>query len=72
MRGIGDDPITAASVDDGVIAFMNAAFGLRCEDFFALLAAGFFAGAFLALSCGGFWRRIFGGGFFAGFFVAFR
>jgi hypothetical protein len=39
VRGIAPDPITAASVALGVIAFMNAAFGLR---FLPLLFFAFF------------------------------
>src|SRR5665213_2084605 len=56
VRGIGLLPTTAASSGEGVIAFMNAAFGLR--------AAAFLAGAFLAAA-------FFGAAFFAGaFFLA--
>ncbi len=40
VRGIGVEPITAASVGEGVIAFMNAALGVRF-----LAGAAFFAGA---------------------------
>ena len=50
VRGIGLLPITAASVELGVIGFMKAAFGLRfAPDFlaFVLLVAAFFIG-FLA------------------------
>jgi len=43
VRGLGEAPITAASAEDGVIGFMNAAFGLR----FVLAFAAFLAGAFL-------------------------
>src|SRR4029450_13105715 len=58
---MGIEPTTAASVPDGVIGFMNAAFGLRfAVDF---LAAGFFAGAF-------FWGAFFAGAFFAAGFFA--
>src|SRR4029077_8600314 len=57
---------TAASTDDGCIAFMNAALGLRfAADF---LAAGFFAAAFLAA---GFFAALFlAAGFFAALFLA--
>src|SRR5574340_1194666 len=43
-------PTTAASTDEGVIAFMNAAFGLRFAAFFAaaFFAAGFLAAVFFA------------------------
>src|SRR5512139_1277773 len=62
---MGIDPTTAASTDDGVIGFMNAALGLRlAPDFFA---AGFFAGAFFAAFFAG---AFFAAGFFAGFFAA--
>src|ERR1700722_16654295 len=40
VRGLGDAPITAASAEDGVIGFMNAAFGLR----FVLAFVAFLAG----------------------------
>src|SRR5579862_2733273 len=68
--------MTAASVAEGIIAFMNAAFGLRLAlDFFAafftgaffgaaFFAAGFFAAGFLAAD-------FFTAGFFADFFAAF-
>src|SRR5262249_9784871 len=48
VRGMGLPPITAASVELGLIGFMNAAFGLRplfFADFFAL-SAFFFAFTF--------------------------
>src|SRR5215471_14613406 len=66
--------MTAASVADGVIAFMNAALGFRfAEDFFAaFLGAGFFAGAFFAaFFAAGFFAPDFLADFFAGFFVPF-
>src|SRR6185437_5565378 len=56
VRGIGLSPMTAASEALGVIAFMNAAFGVR------FLAATFLAGAFLAAA-------FFAGAFFAAFFA---
>lgn len=57
-------PTTEASVDDGVIAFMNAALGLRfAPDFFAFLGAAFLGAAFLA--------DFFAAGFLAGFLAAF-
>src|SRR5665213_1337562 len=48
VRGICLLPTTAASSGEGVIAFMNAAFGLRATDFLAgaFFGAAFFAGAF--------------------------
>src|SRR6516164_8136707 len=62
-------PTTAASVADGVIAFMNAAFGLRfAPDFFA---AAFFAGAFLAAFFGAGFLAAFFADFLAGFFADF-
>jgi hypothetical protein len=74
--GMGIEPTTAASIADGVIGFMNAAFGLRfAVDFFA---AGFFAGAFFAgaFFAGAFSPRVSSrgllrGGLFADFFAAF-
>src|SRR6185312_15779514 len=69
--------MTAASVAEGVMAFMNAAFGLRlAADFLAgFLAAGAFFGAdFLAadfLAAGFFAAVFFAAGFFADFFAAF-
>jgi hypothetical protein len=61
VRGIALDPITAASVALGVIAFMNAAFGLR---FFAPLFLAFFFAIVCSplndsdrLSCPGFCHR---------------
>jgi hypothetical protein len=73
VRGIGLSPITAASEALGVIAFMNAAFGMRFAPvvfFFgaAFLAAGFFAGDFFA--AGFFAADFFAGAFFAGDFFA--
>ena len=62
---------------DGVIGFMNAAFGLRfAADFFAagFFAGAFFAGAFLAgafFAAGFFAGAFFAAGFFADFFAAF-
>jgi hypothetical protein len=54
VRGMPFAPITAASVADGVIGFMNAAFGLRFAPAFflagALLAAFFFV-AIVFLLC---------------------
>src|SRR5574337_1630269 len=58
-------PTTAASTDEGVIAFMNAAFGLRLAAFFA---AGFFAAAFFA--AGFFAADFFAAGFLAAPFLA--
>jgi len=55
VRGIGVEPMIAASGPDGVSGLMNAAFGLRA----AFLAGAFFGAAFLA------------GAFFAVFFAAF-
>jgi hypothetical protein len=65
VRGSGMLPTTAANMADGVIAFMNAAFGLRLAPvFFAFfLGAAFFAGAFFA--------DFFAAGFLAGFLAAF-
>jgi hypothetical protein len=58
VRGIGVEPMIAASGPDGVSGFMKAAFGLRATFFFAttFFGAAFFA-AFLA------------GAFFAAFFA---
>src|SRR5690242_7187767 len=69
-------PTTAASTVEGVIAFMNAAFGLRLTaDFFAagffaadFFAAGFFAADFFA--AGFFAAPFFAAGFFAAVFFA--
>src|SRR5262249_9808423 len=47
VRGIGLEPTTAASVELGVIGFMNAAFGLRLAFFGAAFLVIFFIG-FLA------------------------
>jgi hypothetical protein len=68
--------MTAASVAEGVIAFMNAAFGLRlAADFLAGFFAGaFFGAAFLAadfFAAGFFAADFFAAGFFADFFAAF-
>src|SRR6516164_8892504 len=59
-------PTTEASTADGVIAFMNAAFGLRfAPDFFAFFfGAAFFGPAFLA--------DFFAAGFLAGFLAFFE
>src|SRR5690348_2696572 len=70
-------PTTAARTVDGVMAFMNAALGLRlAADFFgAFLAGAFFAGAFLAadfFAAGFLAPDFFAAGFFAAdFFAAF-
>src|SRR5690349_19191785 len=69
-------PTTAARTEEGVIAFMNAAFGLRfAVDFFAagflaadFFAAGFFAALFLAADF--FAAPFFAAGFFAAVFFA--
>jgi hypothetical protein len=66
-------PTTAASVADGIMAFMNAAFGLRLVAVFfaAFFGAAFFADAFFA----GFFAAVFfaadffAAGFLAGFFA---
>jgi hypothetical protein len=86
VRGIAVAPTTAANIADGVIGFMNAAFGLRftaglaaflATGFLAagFLAAGFFAaGAFATLAAGFFAAGFLATGFFAtfaaGFFAA--
>jgi hypothetical protein len=74
VRGIGVEPMIAASGPDGVRGFMNAAFGLRAAflaaffgaAFFAVFLAGaaFFAVVFFAVA-------FFAGAFFAVFFAAF-
>jgi predicted phage tail protein len=74
VRGNGLLPTTAASVDDGVIAFMNAALGLRFAAGFlaAFFGAAFFAGAFFAagfFAADFFAAGFFAAGFFAGFFA---
>ena len=76
MRGSGLLPTTAAKELDGVIAFMNAALGLRlAAGFFAaffgaaFFGAAFFAGAFFA--AGFFAAGFFAAGFLAGFFADF-
>src|SRR5689334_24800832 len=74
---MGMPPTTAASVEEGVIAFMNAALGLRfAADFFAaFFGAAFFAGAFFAadfFAAGFLSADFFAAGFFAAdFFAAF-
>src|SRR5882672_7232740 len=62
VRGIGVEPMIAASGPRGVSGIMNAAFGLRATFFFAVLGAAFFATFFAAF---------FGAAFLAGFFAAF-
>jgi len=74
VRGSGFAPTTAARVADGVIGFMNAAFGLRAVlGAAAFLAAGF-AAVFLAgaafLAAGFAAAFLAGAAFAAGFFTA--
>ncbi len=76
VRGIGVEPITAASVGEGVIAFMNAALGVRFlagAAFFAgaaafLAGAAFFAGAAAFFAGAAFFAA--GAAFLAGAFLA--
>ena len=73
VRGSGMLPTTPASVTDGVIAFMNAAFGLRfAPDFLAaFFGAAFFIDAFFAGRLADFFAADFLAPFFAVFFAAF-
>ncbi|MGH6609518.1 MAG: hypothetical protein ACRECQ_04595 [Burkholderiaceae bacterium] len=68
MRGIGDEPITAASGPLGVNGRINAAFGLRAVRFFAAFLAGAFLTDFFAIFFIDFLAEDF---FFAAFFPAF-
>src|SRR3954452_5515647 len=67
VRGSGAVPTTAPSWALGVIAFMNAAFGVRLAAFFAAFFAGF--AAFLAPPF--FAAAFFAGAFFAAFLAPF-
>jgi hypothetical protein len=67
VRGIGDEPMIAASGPVGIIGFMNAAFGLRAVFFFAAFLAGALFTAFLAV----FFEDFFADDFLADFFPAF-
>lgn len=73
VRGKGLEPTIAAKVADGVIGFMNAAFGLRAvlgfAVFFATGFAAFLAGA--AFFATGFAAFLAGAAFFAAGFAAF-
>jgi hypothetical protein len=75
VRGSGLLPTTAAKELDGVIAFMNAALGLRLAAgfFAAFFGAAFFGAAFFAgfFAAGFFAAGFFAAGFLAGFFAAF-
>jgi hypothetical protein len=69
VRGIGELPTTAASAGLGVIAFMNAALGLRfAPAFFFFLAGAFFFAAVAFLAA---FFAVFFTAFFAVFFTAF-
>ena len=66
VRGIGDEPMIAASGPVGIFGSMNAAFGLRAVFFFAAFFAAAFFAAFLAAFFGS--RRLLGY-FFPAFFA---
>src|SRR5687768_13195414 len=67
VRGIGIEPMIAASGPVGIIGFMNAAFGLRAVFFFAAFLAGALFTDFLAT----FFAAFLAGDFLADFFPAF-
>jgi glucose/arabinose dehydrogenase len=69
VRGMGEEPTTAASCGLGVIGFMNAAFGFRFEAVF--LRADFFTARFRAAGRRADFRADFFADLFADFFALF-